>query len=252
MNEHRCRSGNTRLQDFVDGLLDPDEERRVREHLAVCEGCRREERDLRRLLARVADLPREVRPPRDLWPEVSGRLPERRPATSPAFGPGKSRLHGGPTPVRSRSRRQWLLRAAAALFFMGLGSLLTQLATPAGELATPVGERFGTAVPGSDRTARASGAALDFDEIESEYLRAKDALWLVVYSRHEDLSPVTLEIVRRNLFIVDEAIRDLRAALAEDPGNRQLAASLLAQHRRSLHLLHRLTRPAPSDGSAAG
>lgn len=245
MSKDRCENWAT-MQDFVDGLLPQDEERRLRGHLAACDICRREEAELRRLHARVAELPREISPPRDLWPAVAGRIGERGDAsvTDPEAGSARR------GPWRRRRRRgwtagQWARQAAAAVVFMALGALLARLATPAGR---PDGRavRHGD-VPRTAVASPASARAVGFDEIEAEYLRAKEALWLVVYSRHEELSPVTLEIVRRNLVIVDDAIRDLRAALAEDPGNRQLATSLLAQHRRSIHLLQRLTRGRPAE-----
>jgi hypothetical protein len=195
--------------------------------------------DLQRLLTRVAELPREIAPRRDLWAAVAERLVER-PAAEPA-GRGPRRAPAEPwraAPGRGARARRWLVRAAAALVFMALGALLAELARFHGE--APAGAA--RALPGTGRVAPASASASGFEEIEAEYLRAKEALWLMVYSRHEELSPVTLEIVRRNLLIVDDAIRDLREALEEDPGNRQLESSLLAQHRRSLHLLHRLAK----------
>lgn len=246
MSDQECKNGDPRLQDFVDGLLGPDDERRVRLHLAVCGRCRREERELRRLLTRVAELPREIAPPRDLWSGVAERLVARRPAAADRGAPARPAHRGA---ARGGRARRWLLQAAAALAFTVLGALLAQLAGPAREAPDIAGP---TAAPPSGRVMAASDTAPGFDEIESEYLRAKEALWLLVSSRQDELSPVTLEIVRRNLIIVDDAIRDLRAALAKDPGNRQLESSLLAQHRRGLHLLHRLIRTGEAESPEAG
>lgn len=212
MNELDC--DHVTLQDFVDGALDAADERRVREHLASCARCRAEERELRRLLARVAELPPSVAPARDLWPGVAARLGEQPARTRTAAGTRRSWTPG-----------RWALQAAAAIVFMVLGAAL------------------GRVVPGAapPEAAPAPAAASGFAAVEAEYLRAKDALWLVAASRQEEISPVTLEIVRRNLVVIDEAIWGLRRTLEADPGNRELEKLILAQHRRGLDLLRRLT-----------
>ena len=55
-------------------------------------------------------------------------------------------------------------------------------------------------------------------------------------------SPETREVVERNLRVIDEAIEELRQALAADPGNPQLENLLLAQHRTEIDLLQRLRK----------
>lgn len=234
-----CEDAEPRLQDFVDGHLGAVEERRMRAHLAGCQGCRREERELRQLLTRVAELPRRIEPPHDLWPGVAERLGER--PAGPAELGDASRMHAARTlagPWTRWTPRQWLLQAAAAVVFMVAGAGLSQL------LSSPT--------PESQTSARGEGspaavaASLELDAVEAEYLRAKDALWLLVYSRREEVPPVKLEIVQRNLEIIDGAIRELREALAEDPGNLRLEHHLLAQHRRSIELLQRLAETSPA------
>lgn len=225
MKELNCDDVEARLQDFADGVLDAAEERRLREHLASCARCRSEEREARRLLSRVAELPRSIAPPRDLWPEVAARLGEQSPAPPVEVAAGRRRRG----PWRRWSARQWALQAAAALAFTVLGGVLGQRIAPAP-----------SAYPWPPDAAAPAAASPGFQTLETEYLRAKTAWWLVVYSRHEELSPETVEAVQRNLVILDRAIWELREALEVDPGNRQLESLLLAQHRRGIDLLRRL------------
>ncbi len=238
MSRFDCNDSESRLQDFVDGLCDSVEERRMREHLAACESCCTEERELRRLLTRVAELPRSIEPPSDLWPGVAPRLAERTPDHAQEQ---RGRMSAGARaagPGRRWTPRQWALQAAAAVAFMVLGAALSQFsAGPA-----PTGD--GPPTYGDVRPAALSMGR--FDALEAEYLRAKEDLWLMTYSRHDDLSPVKVETIRRNLLIIDEAISELREALAEDPGNRQLENRLLANHRRSIELLQTLGKGAYS------
>lgn len=239
-----CEDAEPRLQDFVDGHLAAAEERRMRAHLASCQGCRREERELRQLLTRVAELPRRIEPPRDLWPGVAERLGER--PAGPAELGEEGHAHAARTlagPWTRWTPRQWLLQAAAAIVFMVAGAGLSQL------LSAPAPESQ-AAAPG-DESPAAVEASLKLDAVEAEYLRAKDALWLLVYSRREEIPPVKLEIVQRNLEIIDGAIQEIREALAQDPGNLRLEHYLLAQHRRSIELLQSLAETGPSERASS-
>ena len=211
--ESTCDRIEPLLDDLVDGQLSAAEGRRVREHLAGCAACSAELAALEGLLAATAELPREVAPAEDLWPRLAPRLAPRQTPRLAAW-PG------------------WLRQAAAAVLFMALGGVLSQLLSPGAEAPEP----FTAARPASlDRQA-------DFALAEADYLRAKEALWAAVYHGRDAVSPDTREVVERNLRVIDEAIRELRQALAVDPGNQQLENLLLAQHRNEIDLLQRLRR----------
>jgi Putative zinc-finger len=68
------------LDDWLDGALDPETAAQVEAHVASCEqDCRRIAEDAKFLRPLVAEWPREVDPPRDLWPEVRAAIaPARR------------------------------------------------------------------------------------------------------------------------------------------------------------------------------
>ncbi|MEZ5330939.1 MAG: zf-HC2 domain-containing protein [Thermoanaerobaculia bacterium] len=111
-----CRETSERLHDLLDGRLDADERRRVREHLAGCLDCSRELAGLRRLLDRAADLP-GIAPRRDLWPAIRERI---RPSETPVAPPAPA------TPRADRLPSWWPLAAAAVL---AVAILLSRLAT---------------------------------------------------------------------------------------------------------------------------
>ncbi len=100
------------LDDLVDGQLGTTEHARVEAHLAACESCAAQLASLEGLLEQTAALSRAVEPGRDLWPEVAPRL-AARPAAQPAA-----------------SWPAWLRQAAAAVLFMALGGLLSQVLVP--------------------------------------------------------------------------------------------------------------------------
>lgn len=207
----RCADLVDRLDDYVDGTLPEAESRELEVHLQGCAGCREEERQLRGLLAEAAAFAREVSPSRDLWPGIAERIrPERR---------GLAFLPPG---------RWWSaagLAAAAALAVALVSSLVGREAPPA--------------APVSPTPVRAEESALR--DAEADYARATSAL-LAALQQRRDLSPETLASVQRNLDVIDQALGEVRTALAKDPGNPELTRMLAATHRKKVDVLRRVVR----------
>ncbi len=211
-----CDEAGALLDDFTEGRANVPLAGRLEEHLATCSACNHEAVARRELRAAIAALPRSLEPATDLWSAIVPRLRER---------PARFGFSG-------LSRRGWALQAIAAMLFMALGayfSLLLRPATPAVEEEAPA------------EAMTAAGPSAEFLNVEAEYLRAKEDLWLAAYHGRDRLSPATLEIVEHNLRIIDQAISELRTALVADPGNRQLESLLLASHQREIGLLQRMT-----------
>ncbi|HKQ62054.1 MAG TPA: hypothetical protein VJS92_12250, partial [Candidatus Polarisedimenticolaceae bacterium] len=70
---------------------------------------------------------------------------------------------------------------------------------------------------------------------------ARSALDEVLVSRSAGLSPDTLAALEASLREMESATRQLRRALARDPGNRGLQQMLLASHHRELSVLRDVT-----------
>jgi len=177
-----CGDYEERVHGWVDGTLSREAHDEVARHLADCPACARLRDGLERLQSRVAALPREVQPPRDLWPGLRDRLPAR---PIPRERPVAGRL------------RPWL--AAAAVLLAGLAGLLL-LRDDAGTGSEPF-----TTAPAA------------YGEVEREYRRATDDLLRALDLRREDLSPETLAVVDENIRIIDDAIGRVRLAIENDP-----------------------------------
>lgn len=80
-----CQEAENRLDDYMDGILPASEKQEVEKHLESCLACREELLRLRNLRAETAALPKEIKPARDLWPEIAGRIASTKQATSPSF-----------------------------------------------------------------------------------------------------------------------------------------------------------------------
>ncbi len=253
-----CRLIEPLLDDLVDGRLTAAEQRRVEQHLAGSEGvagrrdiagcaaCGDRLASLRRLLAQVDALPRSISPESDLWSGLAPRLTARRLTARRLTA---RRLTVRRRTVRRQRRRSgaagaWphhLRQAAAAVAFMTLGGVLSQLLLPAWRGGGATTAVVATVDDGVDRRLA------EFALAEADFLRAKEALWSAVYTSHDAASPATREVVERNLAVIAAAIGELRAALEDDPGNDQLEGLLLARHRSEIDLLRRLARSTAAD-----
>jgi anti-sigma-K factor RskA len=212
-----CTEAAERLDDYLDGTLPRDEERRLERHLAECADCREEERTLRAIVAQASALPAERAPSRDLWPGIRERLV----AGAPARGPLPFRAWGGSRPV---------LAAAAAVVIAVAGSWL--LRRPAGPAEAPA---TGTPVA-------AASAVPDLLDVERDYARATTELLAALHARREELSPATVTLVEENLRSIDAALAEIRMALEGDPTNPGLTHMLASTHRRKVDVLQRVVR----------
>jgi len=214
----KCDDVRILIDDSVDGELQPPSRDDVARHLRECATCRDEEHAVRALLSEAAALPRELSPERELWPQISERL-----------------RFVVPFP-RQAARLQPLLLLAAAALLIALSSLVTwRIARPAEtRLAVRPAEPQGTLI------AHAPAAGLL--EAETEYARATDELLLALESRRDSLAPETLVEVEQNLRAIDGALKSLREALADDPGNQQLTQLLTGTHKRKVEALRRVVR----------
>jgi len=128
-------------------------------------------------------------------------------------------------PTTRRSRwRTGLLAAAAALLLMAGSSALTLWLV---------------------RDRGASGVATGTTPaIEAGYVTATADLMRALDAERGRLAPATVATLERNLAVIDAAIAESRAALAADPGNRDLEALLWASYRQKVALLQQASRLA--------
>jgi len=236
-----CAQVETWLDDLLDGQLSDERQGEASRHLAGCEACRDALGGLEGMRAEVASLPRSIDPAHDLWPEIASRLEPRQSGTRDGERSWMGRQF--PSTLPQSWRLGWW-QAAAALFFMTLGAVMSQVILP-GWTGSVDGPESSSITANRD-TGGAVGAELEWMDPRSEfvlaeagYLRAKESLWSVVYNSHA-ASPEVREVVERNLLVISEAIRELRAALQNDPGNQRLENRLLTQHRSEIDLLRRL------------
>lgn len=209
-----------RLSEYVDDELTPAERAACEAHLAGCAGCRDTAAAIVALTAHAQHLP-DRGPDVDLWPAVLARLAPVAPAVTPAAARRWSFSLG------ELALAATLLMAVSA----GLGWLVAQRQGGGQEDAV-----IAVSEPSlvSDDVQLASFADDDYDAAVTD-------LELVLLEQRDELDPQTVRVIERNLQTIDEAIRQARQALDDDPANPYLHSYLVDSRRRKLDLLRRAT-----------
>ncbi|MDP1569904.1 MAG: zf-HC2 domain-containing protein [Vicinamibacterales bacterium] len=210
-----------RLSEYIDNELTPADRAACEAHLAGCAGCRDTVTAIVALTAHAQRLP-DRGPGVDLWPAVLARLTPVAPAATPM------------------AARRWSLSlgelALAATLLMavsaGLGWLAAQRPGGGGQEDAVIAVSEPSTV--SDDVQLASFADEDYDAAVTD-------LELVLLEQRDELDPQTVRVIERNLQTIDEAIRQARQALDDDPANPYLHSYLVDSRRRKLDLLRRAT-----------
>ena len=89
----------------------------------------------------------------------------------------------------------------------------------------------------TDRDERGPAPLAPLPRAAQAYDHEIQAMRTLVAERRDSLDPVTVRVLERNLRIIDQAIAESRAALAQDPKSGLLAEQLTRAMRRKLELL---------------
>lgn len=179
-----------------------------------------------RVMRAASALPDEIRPRRDLWPEVAARIAADEAAPT---GRGRWRMLGA---------------VAAALALVTLSSAVTLWLTDRPEpvivrQAPPVG---GLATPARTLPLQASfGAGYT---LGPRYERARQDLTRDLDQQLAALPEDTRALVNRNLTQIREALAEINEELSEDPNNVLLQQLLLAAYQDELAVLMNVNRMA--------
>jgi anti-sigma factor RsiW len=212
-----------RLDEWVGGELPAPERAEVDLHLAGCTGCRAEAEALRTLLAEVAALPEEILPRRDLWADIAGRLEPRGETMAADATRGLSRGWRAP---------RWAMQTAAMMALMVGTSWVTVVWMGRREVEKVVDD-----ITAPITRKPAETALVTFQRTEPEYHTAIEELQTVLQTKRAQLAPETVRTLEANLRIIDEAIRQSRAALAADPNSPEVARMLSEAYDQKLNVL---------------
>jgi tetratricopeptide (TPR) repeat protein len=232
---------DARLNDYLEGLLPQDAARPVDEHLAACEECSVRLERLTLLLSELAELPDEAAPARDLWSGVrasidagSGRDEDVLQHAAPDRGGVPTRSRGGWMRTRRFSFSASQLAAASVVWTLLSGGAVW-MAFSARPDQTIVAAAGPTAVDGVPTTS--SKILPVVDAATAEYEQAIASLESVLERGRDQLAPQTLRVIEASLATIDQAIREARQALADDPNNAAVSRLLIKHEQSKLRVL---------------
>jgi hypothetical protein len=165
------------------------------------------------LLAKAAELPKDVEPSRDLWPGIAARLGEV------------------PREAAARSFR-WPMALAAGFLVASVSALLTwslmRTPEPAVVAKTPTVQS-----PAADIVPVSYGPN---SGLTAQELMARDELVVRFREKFTTLRPETRDAIVKNLAIMQAAADEIDAALAKDPASGMLKGMLVGTYKQELQL----------------
>ena len=196
------------LGDYIDGMLSPEQQRRVEAHLAICSACSERRHGLESLVGAARALPEEIAPPLELWTGVRAQM-QRAPSRT----------------------RQLSTLAAAAVVLVAVSSAVTALI-----VRRPIVVVSRSATPVVTVVAQLPPAAR---AVDADYAGAIHELNETLAENRSRLDPATVAKVEASLRVIDHAIEEAREALAADPSNLTLLDLLASSYERKVELLRR-------------
>jgi anti-sigma factor RsiW len=204
--------------DAADGSLAPEQQATVTEHLAQCASCADDVARVRRLMTRVREDPTD--PGVDLWPEIRSRIEREKivqlPPTTAELPVGGGRRGG-----------RWLALAAA-----GVAAALILV------VALPIARGKGKAVPTA--AAPVSPALQPVVDSTRAYEREATILLNELELRRAMIRPQLRSSLDHDLRALDDAILELKEAIARDPNNPALRRLLASSYKQKVDLLKRV------------
>jgi len=223
-----------RLSDYQDGELSAAEYAACDAHLAECDVCRTVLHELR--LVTVAARGDEDRDPAvNLWPGILSQITSRPVVVHPATRSARSR----PAPSERRISFSLPQLALAASLLIAVTASVSYLAT--GRNAVRPTPQEPPILAMAESLTLPSGDVVPANFADAQFDKAVADLEQILHDQRETLDPRTVMVIERNLRLIDEAIRQARAALDADPANTYLNSHLAEARRRKLDLLRRAT-----------
>ncbi len=249
---------NEQLMAFLEGDLDGARHSAMERHAQNCAECGALVADLRSIRVEASKLP-VLTPSHDLWAGIAERI--EAPVVPIASATPATAFPAAKRPVRLW-QEPWLMRAAVAASLVSAVSLgyfgamqtrtsvasVDSLAFSDTALAAATPQAFDTLDSGGTPAAPAPGsisAQLAVATLAADYDREILRLRKLVDERRNQMDPVTVAVVERNLTVIDAAITESKKAIARDPASRFLIESLNASLESKVELL-RIAAALPS------
>ena len=245
-NAMNCELFSDQLMAYLENEVDDVTRSAIERHSVTCAECGALMADLRKLRFDASNLP-TLKPSRDLWSGIAARI------ETPVLDIGTAR-EATVVPASVSTRRWWRsaviaasLVGAAGIGYFAAGAKGNQtVGSPVAEgtvdSVTNIAVVPDTALPvppsaesreprGIAATPAAAPAApteveLALKTLTGDYDREITRLRALIEERRNQLDPVTVAVIEKNLKVIDTAVEDCKKAIVRDPASRFLIESL--------------------------
>jgi hypothetical protein len=253
-NEMTCALFNDRLMAYLERETDEPARAMLERHAVACADCGALLAELRKLRIDAANLP-ELTPSRDLWSGIEKRIET---PVVPITGEYAVATTRGGARVRRWVRPALMaagLAGAAALGYFGgtrrtvVGPRPSVIAQIPETVTKSVPETLVVSAPAPTRASVATVAAVAsapraqnavtpvanvtpapavqaYNRLVADYDREIAKLRVLIDQRRNQMDPVTVAVIEKNLQVIDAAIAECKKAIARDPASRFLIESL--------------------------
>jgi hypothetical protein len=204
-------------QTFADGSMPDARARELDAHLRECAACADDVARLKRLMTRIAATPQPDAPLDEMWPGIRSRIEQSKVVV----------LDG----AAASRRRTFTAR------HLGIVAGLVAAAAVAAVLLRP-SEKIRPDLDVTPRNSASTGITVA-DSLTTYEEEARTLLNRLELQRAM-LRPETVASIDRDLKVIDDAIAELKAAIANDPRNPALRQLLAASYRQKVDLLKRV------------
>ena len=230
------------LADYLEGDASDGVRVVMDAHTASCAACRQLLADVNGLRMEAASLP-QLAPSRDLWSGIAERIDARViPMDTPRVAHVMTKRHLWTRPaiaaaalVLATAGSTYLLTRVS---FSGTGSVSSTSSVPPLVAGDPTAEFVSTATerPSAPGTRLAS-AQPAMSMAEPVFASEISKLRKIVRERRSQLDPKTVLVLEQSIAVIDSAIAQSRAALANDPASGFLATQLNHSLEKKVELL---------------
>jgi anti-sigma factor RsiW len=215
----RCADFTEAIAEFIDGTLDPADQRALERHVEGCASCRALVADLKSIQAAAFTIDR-LELPRHLWPAIQARV-----AAEPTGARGRLLAW----PPRRLSLATW---AAAAVLVLATGLGIYSIRSTSSHEETSA-----ESPTAGDPAEVVASVQAELEAAESHYEKAIQGLEQIAQSEQGALDPQVAAVLQKNLQVIDQAIGESRTALQQQPASAYAQDSLFEAMRSKVALL---------------
>ncbi|MBM4195294.1 MAG: zf-HC2 domain-containing protein [Gemmatimonadetes bacterium] len=242
-----CEDFRAAASDLLDGARSGPMAAPLEAHMLGCNSCRALAQDLLEIREAAGSLP-DLAPSRDLWAGIESRIQADVVALPMATSgiqhaePAQA-LRGTAIAIaddlaavrerRSVIARRWFMAAAASMLVTATAGITWQIGARQRAALTASADSSYAAAMAETRNMR-TVAQLTMDETFDREIAALRAL---VDERRAELDSATVAVIERNLVVIDQAIAESKAALAQNPANAFLLDRLAEAYDSKLRTL---------------